>query len=68
MVLKGNGAKSYAKVLKADVEWKGNVIHVISSVLLPKGYDAYEVRDVDGQRAHEKSFINVSVLEQSPCA
>ena len=44
VVLKGAGGKSYAKVLKADIPWEGNLVHVISSVLLPKGYNAYEVR------------------------
>jgi len=42
-VLKGGGKKSYAKVLKPDIEFEGNVVHVISSVLLPEGFDAYEV-------------------------
>lgn len=44
VLLKGGGKKSYAKVLKPDIEWEGNVVHVISSVLLPEGFDAYEVR------------------------
>lgn len=43
VLLKGAGAKSYAKVLKPDIEFEGNVVHIISSVLLPDGFDAYEV-------------------------
>ena len=43
VILAGQGKKSYAKVLKADIEFEGNVVHVISSVLLPDGFDAYEV-------------------------
>ncbi|KAF5830968.1 FAS1 domain-containing protein [Dunaliella salina] len=42
VLLKGKGKKSYAKVLKPDIEFEGNVVHVISSVLLPEGFDAYE--------------------------
>ena len=42
MWLKGNGSKSYAKVLKPDIELNGSVVHVINRVLLPEGFDAYE--------------------------
>jgi hypothetical protein len=40
--LKGTGSKSYAKVLKPDIELNGSVVHVIDRVLLPTGYDVYE--------------------------
>ena len=62
VILAGQGKKSYAKVLKADIEFEGNVVHIISSVLLPDGFDAYEVNSFLPETSLISCFNDVGIV------